>query len=154
MLDLTNLLNQSIESLEIDQFIEYSKEDIENTNLLDLKDIHFHGEITKDSLDNLVIQGMLSGVMILEDDLTLEACRYPFSSEIHENLQEFNQNIENTLDFKEFLWENIVLEIPLKFTKVEDLSEFHGDGWKVISEEEEKISSNPFSELLKEKYKE
>ncbi len=154
MLDLTKLLNQTIDVLEVDEKFEYSKEDIKNTNLIALKNVHFKGTIEKDTQDSLVVHGTVSGVMILEDDLTLEECEYPFTSEISENLQEFQQNVENILDFKEFLWENIVLEIPLKFTKVEDLSRFQGDGWKVISEEENRVSSNPFSELLKEKFKE
>ena len=58
-------------------------------------------------------------------------------------------DLENSLDIIELLWENIVLEIPLKYTKVEDLSKFHGDGWKLVSEEEATTSHNPFNELLK-----
>ena len=52
--------------------------------------------------------------------------------------------------FFQFLCENIVLEIPLQFTKVKDLSKFHGDGWKLIREDELTNSNNPFSDLLKD----
>ena len=45
------------------------------------------------------------------------------------------------------LWQNIVLEVPLQFTKVEDLSKFHGDGWKLISEEEIKMDGVDRAEL-------
>ena len=39
-----------------------------------------------------------------------------------------------------------------RFTKVNDLSKYNGDGWKLISEEEaSSTSNNPFLEL-KEKY--
>ena len=65
-------------------------------------------------------------------------------------IEEIYKKDENTLDILRLLWENIVLEVPLQFTRVEDLSKFHGDGWKLISEEELKHSSNPFSELLKD----
>ena len=54
------------------------------------------------------------------------------------------------LDIFQFLWENIVLEIPLQFTKVKDLSKFHGDGWKLVSEDELTTRNNPFSDLLKD----
>jgi hypothetical protein len=37
----------------------------------------------------------------------------------------------------------------LRFTKVEDLSKFHGDGWKLVSEEDNSFSNNPFKEYLK-----
>ena len=55
---------------------------------------------------------------------------------------------KNTLDILAILWENIVLEVPLQFTKVEDFSKFRGDGWKLVSENELTESNNPFSELL------
>ena len=48
------------------------------------------------------------------------------------------------------MWENIVLEVPLKFTEVKDFSEFHGDGWKLIDEDEVQKNHNPFGELLEE----
>jgi len=54
----------------------------------------------------------------------------------------------------QFLWENIFLEVPLQFTKVEDLSKFHGDGWKLISEDELRNANNPFNDLLKDIEKE
>ena len=47
------------------------------------------------------------------------------------------------------MWENILLEVPLQFTKVRDLSKFHGDGWRLIREDELE-NNNPFSELLKD----
>ncbi|MGN1000380.1 MAG: hypothetical protein ACI4OG_00390, partial [Bacilli bacterium] len=52
----------------------------------------------------------------------------------------------NTIDILDILWQNIVLEIPLKYTLVEDLSKYQGDGWKVISEDEIK-RDNPFRVL-------
>ena len=73
-------------------------------------------------------------VNILYDDILEENCK----------------KNENTLDIFQFLWENIVLEIPLQFTKVKDLSKFHGDGWKLIREEELITSNNPFADLLKD----
>ena len=61
------------------------------------------------------------------------------------------KHFENIVDIFQLLWENIVLEVPLQFTKVEDLSKFHGDGWKLISEDDYKTSgNNPFSDLLKD----
>ena len=53
--------------------------------------------------------------------------------EILENIDEFLENNQNSIDILEILWQNIVLEIPLKYTEVEDLSKYQGDGWKVIS---------------------
>ena len=92
--------------------------------------------------------------MILEDSISLDNVEYPFSIDIDENIEENLEKAENSIDILPILWQNIVLEVPLRFTKVNDLSKYNGDGWKLISEEEaSSTSNNPFLEL-KEKYKE
>ena len=105
-------------------------------------------KLDNDSEDNLYADVAISGNMVLADDISLEEVLYPFSIEYNDILDENLKNNQNTLDLFEFLWENIVLEVPLKFTKVTNLSEFHGDGWKLVSEEENSLEHNPFSELL------
>ncbi|MCI8346916.1 MAG: DUF177 domain-containing protein [Bacilli bacterium] len=125
--------------------IEYYKDsEIHNINHL-----HIDGKLYYDS-DNIVHAILeITGNMIISDSISLEEVSYPFSIEYDDILEESYRNDENKLDLFEFLWENIVLEIPLRFTKVQDLSKFHGDGWKLISDEEIISSSNPFSDLLK-----
>ena len=92
--------------------------------------------------------------MILDDSISLDNVEYPFSIDIDENIEENLEKDENSIDILPILWQNIVLEVPLRFTKVNDLSKYNGDGWKLISEEEaSSTSNNPFLEL-KEKYKE
>ena len=54
---------------------------------------------------------------------------------------------ENILDIYAILWQNIVLEVPLRYSKVEDYGKYQGDGWKLVSEEELKLKNNPFSAL-------
>ena len=76
--------------------------------------------------------------------------RYHYSEAELAFIEENCIKSKNTLDIFLFLWENIVLEVPLQFTKVEDLSKFHGDGWKLVSEEELVKNNNPFGDLLKD----
>ena len=92
----------------------------------------------------------IKGTIKVKDSITLEPIEYEINVEYNDFLDDIYKKNENTLDIFMFLWENIVLEVPLQFTRVEDLSKFHGDGWKLISEEELKHSNNPFSELLKD----
>lgn len=114
------------------------------------------------AIDNLHVEGKLYYLedelfgkfnikckLILEDSISLEEVEYPISINYDDKIDENLKKDENTLDLFELLWENIVLEVPLKFTKVEDLSEFHGNGWKLISEEDNNSSNNPFNDLLK-----
>ena len=46
------------------------------------------------------------------------------------------KNIENTLDILSVLWENIVLEVPIRFSEVSDYYKYQGNGWHLVSEEE------------------
>ena len=88
--------------------------------------------------------------MTISDSISLEEVSYPFEAEYDDFLPENDRKNENTLDIFEFLWENTVLEVPLQFTKVRDLSKFHGDGWRLIREEEHEKENNPFRDLLKD----
>lgn len=132
------------------------KEYFESTDVLALNDITVDGRIymgpSEDDIDELVeyIECKISGEMTIADSISLEPVEYHFETEYDDIIEENCKKSENTLDIFQFLWENIVLEVPLQFTKVKDLSEFHGDGWKLISEDELKTSNNPFNDLLKD----
>ena len=96
------------------------------------------------------IDCVIKGEMILVDSISLEKESYPFFIEYRDFVLENWRKNENTLDIFSFLWENIVLEVPLQFTKVRDLSKFHGDGWKLVHEDELHNQNNPFYDLLKD----
>ena len=130
----------------------------ESTDIISLSDIKVDGKIMRKENSDLELEdyivGRIEGTMILPDSISLEPIEYPFVIEYDDFLPENSEKNENTLDILSFLWENIVLEIPLQFTKVRDLGEFHGDGWRVISEEELQKNQNPFYDLLKDFEKE
>ena len=132
----------------IDEVVNIPKSYYENSEVKKLDNIKVSGKLYCDIESNLYAKVNISGTMVIEDDISLEEVEYPFSIEYDDILEENLTNNKNTLDLFEFLWENIVLEVPLKFTKVTNLSEFHGDGWKLISEEESIPKNNPFSQLL------
>ncbi len=134
---------------EINQDIIIPKEYYQNSEVKDIKKLHIEGKFSNNQVGEVHAIAKISGTMILLDAISNEEVEYPFLIEYDDILEETSKNEENKLDLFEFLWENIVLEIPLKFTKVEDLSKFHGDGWKVVSEEEHAYANNPFQDLLK-----
>lgn len=159
-IDLSLLHSQTIKEIKIDGIYSIPKEYYTDNTVIKAENINVIGKVymssSIDDIDELVdhIQAKITGCLIIEDSISLEPLEYPISIEYDDILEENCKKNENTLDIFQFLWENIVLEIPLQFTKVEDLSKFHGDGWRLISEEELKTSkNNPFSELLKD-YKE
>lgn len=146
-LDLTRLNNDIVESMEIHEKIIIPKELYKMSSMIELKNLHLDGKAYKNSAEITILQATISGVMVLEDSISLDPIDYSFSCEIEEELQEFGQKIENILDITEILWQNIMLEVPLKISHVEDFNEYQGDGWKLVSEDSMKNTSNPFNEL-------
>ena len=154
-IDLTLLHSNTVEEIDISNTYNIPKEYFEKTDVISLDDVKVEGKIIRKENDDLelvdYIECKISGNMIIPDSISLEEVKYPFSIEYDDFLDENCKNGEKALDIFQFLCENIVLEVPLQFTKVEDLSKFHGDGWKLISEDDYKTSgNNPFSDLLKD----
>lgn len=155
-IDLSLLQSGTVQNIDITNTYILPKEYYENTDILELREINITGKIYRDlfedSIDELTeyVDCKITGCMIINDSISLEPVEYPFSIEYNDILEENCKKTENILDIFQFLWENIVLEIPLQFTKVKDLSKFHGDGWRLINEEDLVSSNNPFSDLLKD----
>ncbi len=151
LIDLNKLNNSNID---ISGKYDIPSSYYENSDIIRLDPLEVSGEISLDEEENEIIDCTIKGNMILPDTISLEEVDYPFTIEFSDIIPETAKKSKNILDIFEFLWENTVLEVPLQFTKVEDLSKFHGDGWKLISEESLKRENNPFSDLLNDYDKE
>lgn len=144
--DLSKVMNETISRFNVSESVNIPKEYLENTEILELKDLNFTGEVEK--IENQInIKGVLEGIMVLEDSISLEPLDYAFKAEIDEEIEENLEKLTNLLDITEILWQNIVLEVPLKLTNVSNFDEYHGDGWKLISEDSIENTNNPFKEL-------
>ena len=150
-IDLNKLNNSNID---ISGKYNIPKEYYDNSDVIELNNVEVDGEITLDEDENEMVNCTIKGNMTIPDTISLEEINYPFTIEYNDIIPETSKKSKNILDIFEFLWENIVLEVPLQFTKVEDLSKFHGDGWKLVSEDSLKKENNPFSDLLKDYDKE
>ena len=157
-INLTSLHNNLIDELEIDNTYKIDKEYYKNTDIIYLSEVKIKGIITrKENEDNELddfIECTITGTMIIPDSISLEEVEYPYNIEYSGFFEENSKKSENVLDILAFLWENILLEVPLQFTKVSDLSKFHGDGWRLLTEEDKNLENNPFSDLLKDFEKE
>ena len=146
-IDLTKLLTNRVSSIKVTGNVNIPNEFLKNTRIDELKDIIIDGKITENEEDNLILEGNIKGIMVLEDDITLEPVEYKFDIFIAENLDK-NQNI---LDITDILWQNILVEIPSKVRATFEDIGLSGDGWRVISEdkfnEERNKSNNPFQNL-------
>lgn len=144
-LNLASLSNEVVnydEDFHIDPLL-YS-----SVGILDLKNLHVSGTVHLNSLSMLVVNLTVTGAMILPDSVTNEPIDYPFTCKIDEefdindeNFLEYYQKSQNILDIMKILWENIVLEVPMRFTKTED-AHLSGDGWS-LGEDKNKDNIDP-----------
>ena len=143
-------LNSNIDSsVLVDTEYRFSEEELKGTDLISC-DVKVKGEIYKDISEGLAVNLSLEGMMVLPCAITLKPVKYPFNIEINEEIDELDEkndkNYGNTIDIFPIIWENILMEIPMRVVSEEakDLK-LEGDGWKLITEEEH--SSSPFDEL-------
>lgn len=155
-IDLTKLHNNIQDSIDITGTYKLDSSYYKDSDIMDLSSIKVDGEIIEKENDddiNDYIICKISGSMVLLDSISMERVEYPFLIEYDDFIEENCFLDENILDIFEFLWENILLEVPLHYTKVEDIHKFSGDGWKLIREDEVR-NNNPFYDLLKDIEKE
>ncbi len=157
-IDLTNLKNRSTKKLTIHENVIVDKELLNQTELMDLKDVVVEGDLFLDSLDEYQLSIEIHGIMILPCAITLQPVDYPFHIEVEGNvydlMNEIDENAkksENSIDIFSIIWENILMEIPLRVV-AEDAKEvtMAGDGWRFVTDTETKKSTNSELEKLKD----
>ncbi len=163
MIDLNKLYDRNIDKIELNEEYTIPSELITDERIKNLTPVKVKGFINlvqdDDLEEQIYISCNITGRMMLEDSISLEEIPYDFSIDYDDYLEENLKNNENRLDIFPFLWENIELEVPIKYTKEKDLEKFHGNNWRVVSEEEiesrEPINeNNPFKQLLDDYKKE
>ena len=148
IIELFDLVSKG-KKINIDRDVNISDELLSTSTIRRLNNVHFNGYIDKLIDDTYELVGTLSGTMIIPDDITLEDYEYNFTSEIEENIDETRINYQKSIDITEDLWQNILVEIPLKAVNEKNKNiKLEGDGWRLISEEDlENTKNNPLSSL-------
>ncbi len=155
IIDLTGIATNSVKEIAIDNDVVIDSDWYLNTSIRNLRDVKFIGKVIRNVDASYHLIGNLKGIMVLPDDVTLEDVDYVFDVDIEEDIplngNESIKIIQNRLDITEFLWQNILVEVPLKVKdpKNEGLT-IEGNGWRLISEDDKSLESNsPLSELSK-----
>lgn len=155
-IDITRLKSGIDSQVEIDMLYSFDKEMLKKTDIISLDNVSVKGYITSNSIDDYDLDVNVDGIMVLPSSLTLEPTDYKFSIKIEGNidelLKEINETLkknQNTIDILPIIWENILMEIPIRVVgdKNQNLR-MEGDGWKLITEEEKKL--NPELQKLKD----
>ncbi len=129
----------------IDTKVAFPREDLEKAGILSMDEIEVKGEITS-NLDEYFLTLNLKGKMVLPCNLTLEPVDYQFALEVKENLNEITENFkknQKTIDILPIIWENILMEIPMKVVspKAKNMKT-KGDGWELITDSEPKANNS------------
>lgn len=144
LLDLTKLQNRKENELVFNDVITLDKSIYENTDIRELSPLDVSINIHRFNDFEYNMDLYIKGTMILPCSITLKDVIYPFEIKTEvkltnntENDEEYVKIIQNNIDIIPIIWQNIVLEIPLKVTS-EDISDSiqSGDGWKLIREDE------------------
>lgn len=155
--DLIKLKSGIEKEIVIKEDYSFSKEELSQTEILTLDHVKVEGSITLDAMQEVFLTLEIEGTMVLPCSITLNPVSYPFHIEVSGNAEEMMnemeenpKKIENTLDILPIIWENILMEIPMKVTSP-DVKEVNlsGNGWKFVTEEEKK-ETNPALEKLKD----
>ena len=147
MLDLTKLQNRSVNELNYSDTITIDKSMYENTDIRNLSDAKVNAHIKRVTDSSYNMSLIIDGVMTLPCSVTLKDVLYPFHIETEvkisnddENLEEYVKIIQNNIDIISIIWQNIVLEIPLRVVSEDaNNSPVSGEGWKLIREDESNI---------------
>ena len=153
IIDITRLKSNIETFIELNEGLEI---DVSSTEIIKLNDTKVVGSITKDN-EGYYIDAVLSGIMTLPCSITLKPTELKFETEIVGNIEEMLEEIgendkktENTIDIFPIIWENILMEIPMRVVSPDiDEQTLKGDGWKLITDEET-TSTNPELEKLKD----
>ena len=153
--DLLKLKNDVLRTIEINDDITFDEALFSGTDLIDLKGVHVDGSFTKDSMGDICLSLSVSGVMVLPCAITLEKVDHNFSFNIDDKLENIleevknDKKIENTIDILPIIWENILMEIPMRVVSPNAKPEkLKGDGWQFVTEQKGNV--NPELEKLKD----
>ena len=122
----------SLASVNVDGTITFPEERLKSAGIIRLEDVSVHGKAIINYEDDIELDLDLSGKMYLPCAISLEEVEVPFATKIEEIIGENNINNNFYLDLSDILWENIVLEIPIKVVKEGvHLETSSGKGWSV-----------------------
>lgn len=157
-IDLTKLFNRELDEILIDESIKIPEDYYkDNDDIKDVSLVKVFGDIT-DNQEYFSVNLNIKCELTLVCSVSLKDVKYNIDINIEEiigendnNLEEFDKIINNSIDLLPIIWQNILMEIPIKVVSP-DIEEknIYGDGWKFITDEEEDNEIDPRLSKLKD----
>ena len=126
----------ALNKLSIDEEVIIPEEYYKNAGVRSLSKVKVNGDVTVNYEENIELHLNVSGEFIIPCAITLDDVIVPFNTFIEEEIDQNKLNDEFFLVLLDVLWENIVLEIPVRVVKEGVKSEdLHGEGWELVTKE-------------------
>lgn len=156
--DLTKLLNTNLYKIAVETELTILPEYLVGTDIKSITPVKVSGYVYNNE-EELSLEIVASGTMILTCARTLKDVEYPFNIEINEIIGENEDNsleiVQNSLDIFPIVWQNILVDVPLRVLHPDAKEEsLEGDGWRLITEEDKKEVIDPRLAKLKDFIKE
>lgn len=156
IIDLTKLIYNQVDSIPIDTEIDIPKEYL-NDDIRNISKVKIFGEIIEEGESYLVNLNIKCDLTLI-CSVSLKDVLYPVDVNIEEIISENGENIEffdkiinNSIDLVPIIWQNILLEVPIRVVSPDIEEEnIYGDGWKFITKEEENKEIDPRLSKLKD----
>ena len=121
-----------LKKLEIDETVLIPEAYYQKLDIMMMEPVQVKGQVLVDGQGDIALSLALAGTFILPCSISREAVTYPFTSLIEETIEQNIQNNEINLALLDILWENIVLEVPIKVVKEGVTSKnIKGEGWEL-----------------------
>ena len=153
IIDIVKLKSGVVDYIDINEKLVVDDKLIKEASIISLNDTFVTGRITK-NMNDYNLNLTLTGEMILPCSISLKPVSHKFEVEITGNfydllseILENSKKTQNTIDIFPIIWENILMEIPMRIVSpnLDDVIT-EGDGWQLIDEE---VHSNVNPELQK-----
>ena len=151
-IDISTLRSGIVPSINVNLDVDIGDDLLKSNNIVDVRDIKVNGIISND-YDGYYLDLKLTGILVLPCSVTLKPVDYFIdikiegnSNELLEEMNIFDKNNENILDIFPIIWENILMEIPIRVVSEGAEPIMEGNGWKVITDDE-KRGNTPFDKL-------
>lgn len=139
-IDIRKLLNYSLDEIPFEDKITIDSSYLKSTEIKDLSEVVVNGIVKREVDEIISLDLSIDGVMILPCSVSLVDVNYPFHIDVYEVLDEevngeYLKIDKESIDISQLIWQNIVLEIPLKVVSPDlNRDNIQGDGWTLKEE--------------------
>lgn len=151
-IDLTKLIYNNLYKIPVEGEVIIPDEFLEGTEIRKISAVKVSGFVFNNE-EEFELNINISGTMVLPCARTLKDVNYPFNININEIIGENDDNsleiIQNSLEIFPIIWQNILVDVPLRVLAPDAKEEsLEGDGWRLITEAEQKEKIDPRLEAL------